>query len=93
METSYHNGLRVLLGISISISIGSLQGSTSLLTRINGGTDLAFRTTLHKTTGLYIVEDETKRKTSKNGNVRPADTWVWSVSVIILLEATSWGGC
>ena len=34
-----------------------------------------FRTTLHKTTGLYIVEDETKRKTSKNGNIRPADTW------------------
>lgn len=34
-----------------------------------------FRTTLHKTIGLNIVEDETKRKTSKNGNVRPADTW------------------
>ena len=34
-----------------------------------------FRTTLLKTTELYIVEDETKRKTSKNGNIRPADTW------------------
>ena len=34
-----------------------------------------FRATLHKTNGLIIVEDETKRKTSKNGNIRPADTW------------------
>ena len=33
-----------------------------------------FRATLHKTNGLIIVEDETKRKTSKNGNIRPKDT-------------------
>ena len=35
----------------------------------------AFRDTLHKTTGLFIVEDETKRKTNKNGTVRQPDTW------------------
>ena len=35
----------------------------------------AFRNTLHKTTGLFIVEDETKRKTNKNGTVRPPDSW------------------
>ena len=34
-----------------------------------------FRTMLHKTSGLNIVEDETSRKTSKNGKVRAADTW------------------
>lgn len=34
-----------------------------------------FKNTLHNTKGLNIVEDETNRKTSKKGNVRPADTW------------------
>ena len=34
-----------------------------------------FRTTLHKTNGLIIVEDETSRKTNKNGTVRPPDSW------------------
>ena len=34
-----------------------------------------FRTTLHKTNGLIIVEDETSRKTNRNGTVRQPDTW------------------
>lgn len=34
-----------------------------------------FRIMLQRTTGLYIVEDETKRKTNKNGTLRRPDTW------------------
>lgn len=34
-----------------------------------------FRNVLNQTKGKFIIEDQTKMKTTKNGIVRPADTW------------------
>ena len=34
-----------------------------------------FRATLDRSRGLIIVEDETKRKTNRNGTLRQPDTW------------------